>query len=143
MTLLTLCSETALSAGRRTFDTSITVLRFALTRGLQFLLPFWYAREPMFWLPYGWFPKYAEWLVSFPRAPRGSVSITSWQLACTGVLVLLKDTILALVALVQESEAKAPTKEKKEKEAPVAAESAPKEKKASGKKAATAGKDEL
>ncbi|KAL1901503.1 GET complex subunit get1 [Sporothrix stenoceras] len=135
--------KTSLASGRRSFDTAVTVLRFALTRGLQFLLPFWYAREPMFWLPYGWFPGYAEWLVSFPRAPRGSVSITSWQLACTGVLVLLKDTILALVALVQESKAKAPTKEKKEK-VPVPVDTSSKEETAtSERKTTTAGKDEL
>jgi tail-anchored protein insertion receptor len=96
----------------------------------------------MFWLPHDWFPGYAEWLISFPRAPIGSVSITSWQLACTGVLVLLKDTMLALVALVQEAKAKAkaPTKEKNQKEAPVAADAAPKKK---SEKAAAAGKDEL
>lgn len=53
----------------------------------------------MFWLPHGWFPTYAEWLLAFPRAPRGSVGITSWQLACMGVLQLLKDTTLALFRL--------------------------------------------
>lgn len=57
----------------------------------------------MFWLPHGWFPAYAEWLLAFPRAPRGSVSITSWQLACTGVLVLLRDTVQALVALAADA----------------------------------------
>lgn len=100
----------------------------------------------MFWLPHGWFPGYAEWLVAFPRAPRGSVSITSWQLACTGVLVLLKDTILAVVALVQDAKA-TPAKEgqeKKQKETPVASGTAPSNKTTSSEnKAAAAGKDEL
>lgn len=101
---------------RRSFDTGVTVLRLALTRGMQYFLPFWYAREPMFWLPRGWFPAYAEWLVSFPRAPRGSISITSWQLACTGVMVLLKDTAAALYELATAPKA-APVPKK---EAPVA-----------------------
>ncbi|KIH95258.1 protein GET1 [Sporothrix brasiliensis 5110] len=139
----------SLDTGRRSFDTAVTVLRLALTRGLQFLLPFWYAREPMFWLPHGWFPGYAEWLVAFPRAPRGSVSITSWQLACTGVLVLVKDTLVALVALVQEArDTTTPSQEKettstKQKEAAVAAEGASSKETSSETKAARAGKDEL
>lgn len=100
---MTCRAEKSLDSGRRSFDTAVTTLRFILTRGLQLLLPFWYAREPMFWLPHGWFPGYAEWLVAFPRAPRGSVSIASWQVACSVVLGLLEDTILALVALMQEA----------------------------------------
>lgn len=66
---------------------------------MQYFLPFWYAKEPMFWLPHGWFPNYAEWVLSFPRAPMGSVSITSWQLACMGVISLVSDTIVAVLRL--------------------------------------------
>lgn len=54
----------------------------------------------MFWLPHGWFPYYAEWIISFPRAPMGSVSVASWQLACTGVITLVADTITAIISLV-------------------------------------------
>lgn len=54
----------------------------------------------MFWLPHGWFPYYAEWIISFPRAPMGSVSVASWQLACTGVITLVVDTITAVLSLV-------------------------------------------
>lgn len=53
----------------------------------------------MFWLPHGWFPYYAEWVISFPRAPMGSVSVASWQLACTGVITLAADAITAVVGL--------------------------------------------
>jgi hypothetical protein len=53
----------------------------------------------MFWLPYGWFPYYVEWFASFPRAPLGSVSITVWQLACTGMLALVMDTVVAIMGL--------------------------------------------
>lgn len=60
----------------------------------------------MFWLPHGWFPYYVEWFLSFPRAPMGSVSIVSWQLACTGVLTLLAETIGAILGLVTGSKQK-------------------------------------
>lgn len=71
-----------------------------LTRGVQWFVPFWYAKQPMFWLPYGWFPYYVEWFLSFPRAPIGSVSIVAWQWACTGILVLAAETITAILGLV-------------------------------------------
>lgn len=60
----------------------------------------------MFWLPQGWMPYYAEWLISFPRAPLGSVSIQAWQLACGSVILLVSDTIVAVIGLVMESSAK-------------------------------------
>lgn len=78
-------------------------MRWFTTSAPHWLLPFWYAREPMFWLPHGWFPYYAEWLISFPRAPLGSVSVTSWQLACTGVIALARDAVEALVLLFLEA----------------------------------------
>lgn len=60
----------------------------------------WYSKQPMFWLPHGWFPYYAEWVLSFPRAPLGSISIVSWQLACNGVIMLASDTITAILGLI-------------------------------------------
>lgn len=54
----------------------------------------------MFWLPHGWFPYYAEWVLSFPRAPLGSISIVSWQLACNGVIMLASDTVTAILGLI-------------------------------------------
>lgn len=78
----------------------------------------------MFWLPYGLFPYYAEWLISFPRAPLGSVSIVSWQLACTGVIALVVDTIRALVKVVMDARSQAGQKAgAKRKEEPVKASS--------------------
>ena len=65
-----------------------------LTKAPQYLLPFWYGKEAMFWLPYGWFPYYAEWIISFPRAPLGSVSAPSWQLACSGFITLVSELVV-------------------------------------------------
>lgn len=75
-------------------------------------MPFWFAKEPMFWIPHGWFPYYAEWIISFPRAPLGSVSVASWQLACAGVIALFSDLITGIYGLVFSA---------KQKETPVKA----------------------
>jgi hypothetical protein len=95
-----LTTEKNTEAARSNFDRVLTVLRIVVTRAPQYFLPFWYATEPMFWLPHGWFPYYAEWILSFPRAPIGSVSIASWQLACTGVIALFSDLIVGIFGLL-------------------------------------------
>lgn len=92
--------ESSHEASKAKFDSTVNILRWLGTTGLKFLLPFWYAKQPMFWLPQGWFPYYVEWILSFPRAPIGSVSIASWQTACTGVVLLLSDTITAILGLI-------------------------------------------
>lgn len=94
-----LSTEKSLEASKASFDRTVTGVRWFLTRGLQWFLPFWFAKQPIFWLPYGWFPYYIEWLVSFPRAPLGSVSIAAWQVACSGALTLIMEAITAALAL--------------------------------------------
>ncbi len=96
-------TEKGTDGTRAKFDSYLTTARLISTKGLQWFLPFWYSREPMFWLPYGWFPYYVEWFASFPRAPLGSVSIAVWQWACTGILVLASETLLAIIGLVVAS----------------------------------------
>ncbi|PTB63042.1 hypothetical protein BBK36DRAFT_146104 [Trichoderma citrinoviride] len=93
-------TKKSLESARSRFDNTLTGLRLLITRAPQYIIPFWYATEPMFWLPYGWFPYYAEWIISFPRAPLGSVSIASWQLACTGIVTLLSDLLTGVFKLV-------------------------------------------
>lgn len=78
----------------------------------------------MFWIPKGWVPYYAEWLLSFPRAPLGSVSIQAWALACGAVILLVSDAIAAAVALAATSAQPAP----KRKEEPLKAASGEKSK---------------
>ena len=90
------------------------------------LLQFWYQKQPMFWIPQGWVPYYAEWLLSFPRAPVGSISIQAWALACAAVILLVSDTLVAIVSLVvglgqgsaQKTNTEAPMKVPAEKTAP-------------------------
>jgi hypothetical protein len=63
------------------------------------LIQFWFQKQPMFWIPKGWVPYYAEWLLSFPRAPVGSISIQAWALACGAIILLVSDALVAVVAL--------------------------------------------
>ncbi|KAK9417506.1 putative Protein get1 [Seiridium unicorne] len=87
-------------ATKTKFDSTVGAVRWSLTRGLKIVLPFWYSRQPMFWLPKGWFPYYVEWVLSFPRAPLGSVSIVSWQMACSVVIKLVSDTVMSILGLI-------------------------------------------
>ncbi|KAK5658594.1 hypothetical protein OQA88_1987 [Cercophora sp. LCS_1] len=92
--------KTNLDASRASFDRYLTFVRLVLTRGVQWFLPFWYSKEAMFWLPYGWFPSYVERFASFPRAPSGSVSIVVWQWACYGMLKLIIEGVVGAIGLV-------------------------------------------
>jgi hypothetical protein len=55
----------------------------------------------MFWIPQGWVPYYAEWLLSCPKAPLGSISIQVWLLACAAIITLINDALVAVVALIK------------------------------------------
>ncbi|KAK4102654.1 hypothetical protein N658DRAFT_447309 [Parathielavia hyrcaniae] len=95
--------KSGFEASRARFDRYLTTARLISTRGAQWVLPWWYGKEPMFWLPYGWFPYYIEWFASFPRAPLGSVSIAVWQWACTGMLALVFETAVGIMGLAAAS----------------------------------------
>ena len=56
----------------------------------------------MFWVPQGWVPGYVEWMLSFPRAPNGSVSIQVWGIACASVVGMVGSAIVASVVLMRE-----------------------------------------
>ncbi|RFU27801.1 hypothetical protein B7463_g8541, partial [Scytalidium lignicola] len=85
------------------FDSTVTTIRWIGMNGLRLFLNFWYQKQPMFWIPQGWVPYYAEWLLSFPRAPLGSISIQAWSLACGAVILLSSDTIVAVLGLIMAS----------------------------------------
>ncbi|PNY29635.1 Protein GET1 [Tolypocladium capitatum] len=86
-------AKKGLEASRKKFDNYLTAVRILVTKVPQYVIPFWYGKEAMFWLPYGWFPYYAEWIISVPRAPLGSVSAPSWQLACSGFIKLASELV--------------------------------------------------
>ncbi|KAI1825679.1 CHD5 domain-containing protein [Xylaria intraflava] len=85
-------------ASKAKFDRIAGIIRWSATSGVKFILPWIYGKEPMFWLPNSWFPYYVEWILSFPRAPLGSVSIVSWQTACAAAVLLCSDAIKAMLA---------------------------------------------
>ncbi|MDI1487207.1 MAG: GET complex subunit get1 [Ramalina farinacea] len=84
------------------FTSAATTLRYISTTGLRFLLQFWYAKAAMFWIPQGWVPWYVEWMLSFPRAPMGSVSIQVWGISCASVVGVVGSAVVAGLVLVQE-----------------------------------------
>lgn len=92
----------SLKSFRNTFSQVVTVLRFLGTNGLRFLLQFWFAKQPMFWLPRGWVPGFVEWALAFPRAPWGSVSVQVWGIACATVVQLVGEAVVAGWVLVQK-----------------------------------------
>jgi len=96
-------NKSSADASRAKFDSTITAVRWIGTNGLRFFLNFWYQKQPMFWIPQGWVPYYAEWLLSFPRAPLGSISIQAWSLACGAVILLASDAIIAVRGLIVAS----------------------------------------
>jgi hypothetical protein len=121
-------TEASTDSTRATFDSAVSTLRWLGTNGLRTFLQFWYSKQAMFWIPKGWVPYYAEWLLSFPRAPLGSISIQAWFLACTAIIILVSDALVSIVALVLSLGSGTAQKAKKE---PIAA---PSEKAAAGEK---------
>lgn len=55
----------------------------------------------MFWLPQGWVPYPAEWILSFPRAPLGSISVNVWAIACGSVIAMVSEFLVAAWTLRQ------------------------------------------
>ncbi|RYC63054.1 hypothetical protein CHU98_g3143 [Xylaria longipes] len=104
-------------ASKAKFDRTAGIIRWPATSGVKFILPWIYGKEPMFWLPSGWFPYYVEWILSFPRAPLGSISIVSWQTACAAAVLLFSDAIKAafVSALGAKSAQKQPATVEKDK----------------------------
>ncbi|KAF2202448.1 hypothetical protein GQ43DRAFT_369103 [Delitschia confertaspora ATCC 74209] len=97
--------DNSLRGFRTSFDTTVSTLRWLSTNGLRFLLQFWFAKQPMFWLPEGWLPGYVEWILSFPRAPKGAVSINVWGIACGSVIGLAAEAITAANVLATKAPA--------------------------------------
>ena len=125
-------AESSGDAIKTRFDGAVTAVRWAATSGVKFALPLWYAKRPMFWLPPGWFPYYAEWVLSFPRAPLGSVSIASWQLACAGFIKLAGDALAAALGLLLGAGFASPSKRPQPQPAKPGAEEDGKDQKGAG-----------
>ncbi|EEH08712.1 CHD5 domain-containing protein [Histoplasma capsulatum G186AR] len=91
-----------LTQSKSTFDMTIKIARWAATSGLMLFLQFWYSKTPIFTLPPGWIPWQVQWVLSFPRAPMGTVSIQIWGGACATVVALVGDAMKASLAYVSK-----------------------------------------
>ncbi|KAI9714381.1 MAG: GET complex subunit get1 [Bogoriella megaspora] len=92
-------SVSSVESSKAKFDYAINIARWLLINGSRIILQYWYAREAMFWIPQGWVPGPVEYILAFPRAPRGSISIQIWQVACSSVTAMMFEAITALRAL--------------------------------------------
>ncbi|GAQ07810.1 protein get1 [Aspergillus lentulus] len=86
-----------LTAQKTSFDWSVKIARWLSTNGLKIFLQFYYSKTPVFALPAGWFPSYVEWVLSFPRAPRGSVSVQVWNSVCATAIAIMAEIVTSLL----------------------------------------------
>ncbi|KAL6707882.1 GET complex subunit get1 [Coniothyrium glycines] len=110
----------SLRTHQATFTSAVSTLRWLGTQGLRFVLQFWFSKSPMFWLPAGWVPYYVEWILSFPRAPLGSVSINIWGIACASMIALLAEAIAAAWVLITHRPTPVVAEKQKGRESPMA-----------------------
>ncbi|KAK1139585.1 GET complex subunit get1 [Aspergillus melleus] len=83
----------SLSAQKSSFEWSVKIARWLSTNGLKIFLQFWYSKTPVFALPEAWVPYYIAWILSFPRAPMGSVSIQVWSNVCATAISALAEIV--------------------------------------------------
>ncbi len=83
----------AVSAAKSSFDVTANTTRWVATNGVRLFLQFWHSKTPIFGYPRGWVPWYVEWILGFPRAPYGTVSIQVWAAACATVVSLVGDLV--------------------------------------------------
>ncbi|GAD95500.1 retrograde vesicle-mediated transport protein Get1 [Paecilomyces variotii No. 5] len=87
-----------ISANKTSFEWTVKVARWLSTNGFKLFLQFYYSKTPVFELPPGWFPYYVEWVLSFPRAPIGTVSVQVWGSACAAAISLTGDVVASALA---------------------------------------------
>jgi len=93
----------ALVAKKTSFDFTLKTARWVSTNGFKMFLQFYYSKTPMFELPADWFPYYIEWILSFPRAPIGTVSIQVWSGACAAAIAVAGQGISSVLEIVRPS----------------------------------------
>jgi hypothetical protein len=109
-------ADGSLRTHQAAFNSTVKVVRWLGTQGLRFVLQFWFSKSPMFWLPASWVPYYVEWILSFPRAPLGSISIQMWTAACAAIIALASEACAAVWVLAT----KKPTPTAKQEKEPMA-----------------------
>jgi hypothetical protein len=92
-----LSTDKVLNGSKVSFDITVKSVRWLSTTGLKFFLQIWYSKTPVFDVPRGWLPWQVEWVLSFPRAPLGTVSIQIWGASCSIVISLVGDAVGTVV----------------------------------------------
>lgn len=88
-----------LASSRSTFGMLFKGVMFVLTTVMPFFVTSWYGKTPIFWLPPGpssWFGPLG-WFLALPRAPKGAISSTVWQMVCTRTIIALTTSFTNLV----------------------------------------------
>lgn len=70
--------NTKVAASRQRLQRYVQIIRWISTSGIKLYIQYSYRKVAVIWLPRGVFPSYIEWFLSFPSAPRGSVSVATW-----------------------------------------------------------------
>ncbi|KAI9376514.1 protein get1 [Aspergillus egyptiacus] len=86
-----------LTSQKTSFDRYVKVARWLSTNGLKIFIQFRYSKTPVFALPAGWFPYPVEWILSFPRAPAGSVSVQVWNSVCATAVTVIAEILTGMV----------------------------------------------
>lgn len=97
-----------MTSRKTSFEFSVKIARWLTLNGPRLFIQFYYTKTPVFDLPAGWFPYPVEWILSFPRAPLGSVSIQVWSFACATAISLAGDGVIAVLQRGQASKKLAP-----------------------------------
>lgn len=63
-------SDSQIATAKSGFSMKFNTVLWVLTTGLQFVVGWWYRRQPVFYLPQGWFGPLGWWL-ALPFAPAG------------------------------------------------------------------------
>ncbi|KAI6032991.1 CHD5-like protein-domain-containing protein [Pisolithus orientalis] len=87
-----------LASQKTAFSVKFNSLVWILTTGLQFAVGWWYRRSAVFYLPPGWFGPLTWWL-ALPFAPKGSVSVGVWQLACRRAIKVGERTVKTFITV--------------------------------------------
>ncbi|KAL5000637.1 protein get1 [Aspergillus recurvatus] len=95
-----------LSSQKGSFDWFVKIARWLSTTGLKIFIQFRYSKTPVFELPGGWLPYPVEWVLAFPRAPQGSVSVQVWNSVCATAVTVIAE-IITVMALQVKGKAQA------------------------------------
>ncbi|CBF77722.1 hypothetical protein AN4342.2 [Aspergillus nidulans FGSC A4] len=102
-----------LSSQKGSFDWFVKIARWLSTTGLKIFIQFRYSKTPVFELPGGWLPYPVEWVLAFPRAPQGSVSVQVWNSVCATAVTVIAEIITGLALQVKGSAQAVPATAKK------------------------------